>query len=196
MGTPVACSYATITYGHYENVSLLPAFQNNIFYYCRYIDDILGIWLPSDNNNNASWEDFKAHLNNWGSLEWKVENLNKKTTFLDLNLAIQDSSITFSTYQKPHNLYLYLPPLSAHPQSCLKGLIKGELYRYWLQNTPANFKALTTTFIERLCARGHSIESLTPLLLQAPTSLDSIRVTNSTHHKNDDTLSIHWTHHP
>jgi hypothetical protein len=33
MGTPAACAYATLTYGHYKNTTLLPAFQDNILYY-------------------------------------------------------------------------------------------------------------------------------------------------------------------
>jgi hypothetical protein len=33
------------------------------------------------------------------------------------------------------NLYLYIPPLSAHPTSCFKGFITGEILRYWNQNS-------------------------------------------------------------
>jgi len=172
MGTPVACAYATVTYRNYENNLLLPKFQENLLYYCRYIDDVLGIWLPPPNNTHTIWEDFKVQLNNWGLLEWQIEEPSNKTTFLDLNIALQNSSITFSTCQKPLNLYLYLPPLSAHPRSCLKRLIQGELNRYLIQNNPTNFQTLVSEFIERLTARGHSIDALIPLLLQAANSLD------------------------
>jgi hypothetical protein len=33
MGTPVACSYATTSYGNHENVHILPNFNSNLFYY-------------------------------------------------------------------------------------------------------------------------------------------------------------------
>jgi hypothetical protein len=126
METLTACAYATITYGHYENTTILPTFQDNLLYYLRYIDDILGIWLPPKDEPD-NWENFKNQLDNWGNLKCKVEQPSNQTTFLDLNINIKDSTISFSTYQKPLNLYLYLPPLSAHPPSCLKGLIKGEV---------------------------------------------------------------------
>jgi hypothetical protein len=59
MGTPVACSYATTSYGDHENQNVLPRFATNLLYYKRYIDDILGIWLP-DSDNESSWLDFKS----------------------------------------------------------------------------------------------------------------------------------------
>jgi hypothetical protein len=139
MGTPAACAYATVTYGNNENNLLLPKFQDNLLYYHCYIDDVLGIWLPPTNNAHNTWDDFKSQLNHGGSLKWQIEEPSNKTTFLDLNIAIQNYSITFSTFQKPLNLYLYLPPLSAHPRSCLKGLVQGELNRYWTQNAPSHF---------------------------------------------------------
>jgi hypothetical protein len=46
MGTPVACVYATITFGNHENTEILTTFQPNLVHYKRYNDDILGIWLP------------------------------------------------------------------------------------------------------------------------------------------------------
>jgi hypothetical protein len=166
MGTPVACAYATLTFGHYENTILLPTFNANLIFYHRYIDDIFGIWLPSSSNNHT-WSHFKEELNNWGKLTWCVEEPSKQVNFLDLTITLDQSSVTFATYQKPLNLYLYIPPLSAHPNSCLKGLIKGELNRYWIQNKLQDFQTLTTKFAERLHARGHTIENLTPIFLQA-----------------------------
>jgi len=126
MRTPSACAYATLTYGHYENTSIIPIFQNNLLYYRHYINDVFGIWWPQE-RPNLTWIDFKNKLNSWGTLKWSIEEPSTHTTFLDLNIDIKGPSVIFSTFQKPLNLYLYLPPLSAHPSSCLKGLITGEL---------------------------------------------------------------------
>jgi hypothetical protein len=199
MGTPVACAYATLTFGHYENTTLLPAFRDNLLFYRRYIDDIFGIWIPSRNNNHT-WRCFKEQLGNWGKLTWSIKEPSKQVNFLDLIINLDKSTISFSTYQKPLNLYLYIPPLSAHPNSCLKGLIKGELQRYWTQNNHQTFQQLTTKFIERLHARGHTIKSLTPTLLQAADSLTyQTKLNNKNKNKsndNDNNLYFHWKYHP
>jgi hypothetical protein len=197
MGTPVACAYATLTFGHYENTVLLPSFDANLFFYRRYIDDVFGIWLPTPNNDHT-WKLFKEQLNNWGKLTWSVEEPSKQANFLDLTINLVQDSLTFSTFQKPLNLYLYIPPLSAHPSTCLKGLIKGELYRYWTQNETRNFENLTMKFIERLHARGHTIDNLAPIFLQAADSLTNqlSKLHRSKSNNEDNNLFIHWQFHP
>jgi hypothetical protein len=60
------------------------------------------------------------------------------------------------------NLYLYIPPLSSHPPSCFKGLIHGELQRYYRQNNKDDFIDIMVKFINRLLERGYTIENLTP----------------------------------
>ncbi len=113
MGTPAACAYAMITFGHYENTTILQDFTPNLLYYKRYIDDVVGIWLPPEQNNTALWSQFKEKLNGWGQLNWKIEDPSKHTVFLDLELTINRTKITTKTYQKNMNLYLYIPPFSA-----------------------------------------------------------------------------------
>jgi len=157
---------------------------------------VLGIWIPQEESPGLTWTDFKNRLNNWGVLKWTIEEPSTHTTFLDLNIDINGSSITFSTFQKPLNLYLYLPPLSAHPPGCLKGLIIGELKRYWLQNTTENFEDLVSKFLKRLVARGHPIEKLSPIFNQAALILDGTSKRNSDSTNNDRTIFIHWTYHP
>ena len=71
------------------------------------------------------------------------------------------------------NLYLYIPLLSAHPSSCFKGLIFGELRRYWTQNNPIKFQEMLLNFIHRILDRSHSLQVLTPLLTQVAATLDS-----------------------
>jgi len=115
MGTPAACAYATISYGHHENTKILPAFRSQLLYYKRYIDDIFGIWLPPLRDQAETWNSFKHELDNWGKLKWVVEEPSLHTNFLDLSLHLNGSTITTSTYQKSMNLYLYIPPSSSHP---------------------------------------------------------------------------------
>jgi hypothetical protein len=157
-----------LSFGYYKNTKLLPKFD----YRC-YIDDILGIWIPTQHNNETSWERLKITLNNWGSLKWKVQDPSLQVQFLDLNIKKENASISFETFQKSMNLYLYIPLLSAHPSSCFKGLIFGELRRYWTQNNPIKFQEMLLNFIHRILDRSHSLQVLTPLLTQVAATLDS-----------------------
>ena len=93
-----------------ENSVILQKYSNNLLYFKRYINDIVSIWLPPPTQKRATWESFKQDLNNWGTLSWVIENHSSETTFLDLNIKIIDSKIVTTTFQKPLNLYLYLPP--------------------------------------------------------------------------------------
>jgi len=73
MGTPSACAYAMISFGYYENTMILTTYHANLLYYKRYIDDILGVWLPSTHDNTTTWNSFKQQLNNWGTLAWVIQ---------------------------------------------------------------------------------------------------------------------------
>jgi len=74
-------------------------------------------------------------------------------------------------------------------------LIAGELRRYYKQNNTENFQSMLEKFISRLLDRGHNIKDITPLLLEAASTLDK----RHTHHNNNNgqsTLYLHWTYHP
>jgi len=58
---------------------------------------------------------FKQKLNEWGTVEWIVEEPSRNINFLDLTLQLQNSKITMKTFQKSINLYLHIPAGSAHP---------------------------------------------------------------------------------
>jgi hypothetical protein len=198
VGTSAACNYATISYGHHENTKILATFAPNLLYYSRYIDDIFGVWVPNHTAPENTWATFKNSLNSWRSLEWTTEEPSLHTHFLDLKISVQNQKIITSTYQKEMNLYLYIPPLSAHPNSYFKGLIHGELKRYWLQNSPNEFIQLVTKFIERLLAMGHTIDNLIPILKQAANKIDSNRVLYNSNNKDatNNSLFIHWEYQP
>ncbi len=101
-------------------------------------------------------------------------------------------------------LYTYILPLSAHPTSCFKGLITGELLRYWAQNSDkTDFLNITTLFIKCLINHGHQLTDIAPILASAAASIDNRAsgtynrsITNHAQATQDDTLYIHGCHHP
>ena len=69
MGTSAACMWATIYYGIHENNSLLPTHNNNLLLLRRFIDDMIGIWVGTEQD----WLSFKNDVNNFGILTWDFE---------------------------------------------------------------------------------------------------------------------------
>ena len=124
MGTPAASLHSIITFGHHENTNILPRLKKKPPILQEIIDDVLGIWVDT---KETTWTQFTTAMNGFGNLRWTIETPSTSSTSLDLTITINEGKIHTTTYQKPLNLYLYIPPLSAHPHSCIKGLITGEI---------------------------------------------------------------------
>jgi hypothetical protein len=61
-------------------------------------------------------------------LEWDFIPLSTACNFMDLTVTITSPGhISTTLYEKPQNLYLYIPPHSAHPSGALSGLIHGNI---------------------------------------------------------------------
>ena len=120
MGTPCACSYATIFFAYFERTFLLRKYNKNLLLYKRMIDDIFLIWVPTNEN---PFSEFVMGLNAQCKLEWKTEKLSLEVDFLDITVQLQDGRLITKTYQKPMSLHLYIPGNSAHPKSLHKSLI-------------------------------------------------------------------------
>ena len=196
MGTPCACIYATLYFGFYERTLLLPKYKNNILLYKRQIDDILMIWIPNS-PNNTEWNEFKRDLNSCSSLSWETETLSDSTHFLDLNIWIdkKDHKLAYSTYQKEMNLFLYIPPHSAHPNNTTKSLIYGLLKTYHRQNpNPSDFQQMSKLLFKRLQSRGHKHTNLKLLFKETLTKLTSPHSKLLIHKPSK--ISSPPTHHP
>ena len=125
MGACCACACATLHPACHERTNLLPKFKDNLPFLCHFIDDKFGIWLRTD---DQTWENFKNELNNFGKLIWKVSKLSTSVDFLDLTIAIDKNRHVYTkTYEKPMNLYLYIPPASAHPPGIFRSVVFGNL---------------------------------------------------------------------
>ena len=93
---------------------------------------MFSIWTPPDDPN--TWKIFQENPP-FGILEWEVEERTTSVTFLDLTISInKDRKIKNITYHKAMNLYLYLPPTSAHPLSVIHDMIYGMLRKNDEQN--------------------------------------------------------------
>ena len=160
MGTPPACCYATIYYAVKEKF-LFEKYNDNLFFYRRYIDDVVGIWVPT--NPNLTFDDFTRDLN-YHKLRWETTQLSDTVTFLDMVLTIKDGEIVTQLYEKMLNLYLYISPFSSHPPGVLAGLIIGNILRIHHLCSDAKTKnSFYQKFFLRLRARGYLPSQLIPL---------------------------------
>jgi hypothetical protein len=89
------------------------------------------------NDTTTDWSNFCNDINKFGVLAWdiKQQRLSTSVDFLDLTLSIKNCRIVSRTFQKDINLYLYLPSMSPHSTSNIKGTIFGLICHYYAQNT-------------------------------------------------------------
>lgn len=114
-------------------------------------------------------------LNNYCKLDWNTEELSSTVDFLDLTLWINsDGKVQYKTYQKPMNLFLYIPAHSSHPPGLIKSLIFGLTRTYYRQNSNhRDFTNQVQLLFDRLLARGHTKEDIAPIFQAAIEKLNS-----------------------
>jgi hypothetical protein len=129
MGTPPAPDYATLYFGIHE-LDIVPLFANSLVAYFRYINDCIGIWLhhPDPILDLQLWTAFQAMMNAYGKLTWVFTPFAKCVDFMDLTISITETGIPTCIFGKKLNLYLYIPPHSAHSPGVLHGLIIGMIF--------------------------------------------------------------------
>jgi hypothetical protein len=180
MGTSAAVMWATLYFGNHEVKKLLPTYTPYLHGdkpLSRFIDDKYGFWVCNECKDWRCchhWQSFKQDLNNFGVLKWTIEDPSKQVVFLDLVITIDDNRVITRTYQKPLNLYLYLPASSAHPTGMIKGVIYSLLRRYHEQNTyRADYIYFGSKLYHRLLPRGHKAEDIKSIFLQAHSKIDT-----------------------
>ena len=170
MGKPPAPPWATIFEGIHE-INFLPQWDSNILVYKRFIDDVWGIWLPSEDAtvDAQRWLDFQAEVNNNHGLEWEFTDRSLSDNFLDLTTRITaDGSIETTLFEKPMALYLFIPPHSAHPPGVLAGHIFGNVLRIFrLNSNESDIVQDVLEFYRRFTRRGHTHTILKPLFNKA-----------------------------
>ena len=109
-------------------------------------------------------------------------------------------------YEKDLNLYLYLPPNSAHSKGVGTGLVFGRVLHYYRLSTyKIDTDAKIKEFHQRLLARGHTNDKLLPLFKRAEDNAvnymarseeDHITRCASIQAEADSVVRLHLTYHP
>ena len=128
-------------------------------------------------------------------LDWTVVQRTTKVDFLDLSIYIDSSNhIQTKTYQKPMNLYLYIPPHSAHPPGLTKSLIYSLLLTYYKQNSQYNeFLHMVNLLFQRFSNKGHTHDKLSTYFIAAIEKSKTTKMTPSSKHPHLHSPQIQMT---
>jgi hypothetical protein len=168
MGMSPAPTLANLYVAIYEQSKVIPLVGNYLFYYKRFIDDGLGIWLHDDDpiKDADNWTSFQSIINDSG-LQWTFVERGKKVVYLDMTIEIENGKIVTSLYAKPLALYQYIPPSSCHPPGVLTGLVLGQVLRiFQLCSRDQDINNELRLFHKRLINRGYQHEGLLPLFVK------------------------------
>ena len=196
MGTSAAVMWATLYFAYHEHHCLLPKYKLQLRYFKRFIDDLFVIWRW---DGEETWSEFCADLNNFGILKWDINRPSMQVDFLDLTITINNGKLETKTFQKALNLYLYLPPSSAHPSNNIKSTVYGLVRRYYAQNTHRrDYIYFVKLLYRRLLARGWDADFIKPLIMKACEKAESpVEPTNQVDKgMEDDRLFFHIQSHP
>ena len=170
MGTPPAPTYANLFFAIHEN-RILRKYSKNLLIHKRYIDDIFGIWIPSDDKvkDEEQWKKYVRDIDTYHGLKWLFSPRCNKVDFLDITISIKENNVLHTTlFEKSLNLYLYIPPHSAHPPGVLTGLVIGNCHRiHTLCSDESDRTSNLRNFLRRLRARGYPLHTLLPLFHRA-----------------------------
>ena len=194
MGTPTAVTYANLFLYGIEKALIL---KHKPLYYKRYIDDVYSIFDNTITANNYIM-DFNSIV---PSITFEAVTIGRTGIILDLVCTLEttlDIDLTFDSvvltlYQKPHNIYQYIPTLSQHKPAIFKNFILQELKRYQISCTNnVDFLNIVQQFKERLIKRGYNESLLTNALSLLPTRLQQLtdlQIKSNTNRNPPDTLN-------
>ena len=169
MGTPTAVVYSNIfLYGIEKNLVL----KYPPLYYTRYIDDIYAIFR----NKETAEEYITAFNSHCESITLEAVTIGRSGIILDLEVTLIENphptphdTIHHKIYQKPRNIYQYIPTTSEHKPTLFTNFVLQELKRYSLACTDdTDLTAIIASFNARLIARGYDPKILQDAITSLP----------------------------
>ena len=198
MGVPPACMWATLYFARRE-ARLMDDYKEYLLFFRRFIDDCFFIWnFTGTADCIAQYKLFKKETR-IGKLRWTFTEPSNKAVFLDMTITLSEGRLSTRLYEKALNLYLYLPPHSAHPPGVLRGLITGMIMRIFrLTSDRSLCQSDLQAFYDRLIARGYNRNIIAPLFQAA---ISKFRHSDLTPAPQDQlsfakTIFLHVPYHP
>jgi hypothetical protein len=142
--------------------------------YKRYIDDAIAVW-PGDRSSLLKFISLLQGLAN-PSIAWTFVISDTSINFLDITIFkgldfATSGMLSVSLYQKPGNLYQYIPPSSGHLPQVFKNLVHGEVIRLLRASSRVeDFDSGLAAFRARLIARGYAGANVDNIFRQYPHS--------------------------
>ena len=114
-------------------------------------------------------------MRNTCKLDWKFVQRTNKVDVLDLTIIIDSSNRIYTrSYQKPINIYLYIPPHSAHPPSFTKSLIYSLLLTYFKQHSRhTDFLRMANLLFQKFSNKGYTHNKLSPYFIAAVEKIEN-----------------------
>jgi hypothetical protein len=168
MGTPTAVVYSNIfLYGIEKRI--LHRFSP--LYYTRYIDDVFSVF-PSPTLAHGYVTEFNSFC---PSIKFDAITVGASGIMLDLEFTLTPqvdpplATVSHRLYQKPRNVYQYIPPSSEHKPSLFKNIVLQELKRYSLASSlHSDYTSISSSFRERLLARGYDSSLIDTAVSEVP----------------------------
>ena len=125
IGTKFAPPYACI-YMDKTETDFLKTQELQPFVSLRHIDDIFFIWTHGE----AELQKFMEGLNSFlPDLQFTFESSKKKVAFLDLNVSLENRSVTIDLHTKITDCHQYLHCSSSHPHHIKNSIIYSQTLR-------------------------------------------------------------------
>ena len=143
MGMSPAPPIANLYVALHESTFIPDWLTSSLFFYKRFIDDGIGIWIHNENDSvdKQNWDTFQLLVNN-GGLTWEFTELSQEINFMDMTINISGDRIETNLSEKPLALHLYIPPQSCHPPNGFGSLVNGmtlRIYYFCSRDTDIDF---------------------------------------------------------
>lgn len=126
MGEKLVLSLANLFMAFWERKVIDANPPRQLRIWKRYIDDILVVW----EGDLPSLENVFSRLNDSDRVIFlKCEVSESQIHFLDLNITVNDGSVTTTTYFKETDRNAYIPLTSCHHPQWLNAVPKGQFQR-------------------------------------------------------------------
>ena len=167
MGTPMACNYANVFMGKFEQLMLRDyeiSFNRKPSVWLRYIDDIFFIW----NGDETSLKHFIQFCNSYASnnhmkstIKFTTNYSQTHITFLDTKVKFNNGKLVTELYAKPSASFQYLHRTSYHPPHTFRAITKSQFIRIRrICTTQEDYWAHATKFISFFKSRGFNESTL------------------------------------